>query len=305
MNTQPQRQTPILKLHRTQQERKKVSVEDGYTQIPNELLFAMGQFGFTQRQYSVLIAVIQKTISWHKETDWICNEQLCELTGIVGEHKVSAVKNELIRMNVLVQQGRKIGVNLAVSEWEKTNLPEKGNLTQKGKTNLPEKGNRVYPKQVTTKETITKEKINNTPLPPTGQSAVADEQADGLAEKQHQVAENQQAPTACKKTKLSPVDYAGVAQAYNESVTETDRPLPKVADPENLSDKRKRAIHRLAKQFQKRFGDYSPAAFKNYFTDFMGSAPEWYFGKNDRGWRAGFEYLLREEILDKTIEGGL
>ncbi|WP_256893920.1 replication protein, partial [Rodentibacter caecimuris] len=152
-----------------QQGAKKVSVEEGFTAIPNELLFAMGRFGFTQRQFSVLMAVIQKTLSWHKEMDWISNSQLCELTGIKGEHKVSAVKNELFQMNVLIKKGRSFGLNLVVSEWEKSNLPEKGNLTQKGKSNLPEKGNRIYPNQVTTKETIPKEKIN-TPIIPQGEN---------------------------------------------------------------------------------------------------------------------------------------
>ena len=152
---------------------KKVNVEEGFTAIPNELLFAIGQFGFTQRQFAVLIAVIQKTLSWRKEMDWISNSQLCELTGIKGEHKVSAVKNELFLMNVLIKKGRYFGLNLVVSEWKKSNLPEKGNLTQKGKSNLPEKGNRDYPNRVTTKETITKEtitkeKINNPPFPPAG-----------------------------------------------------------------------------------------------------------------------------------------
>ncbi|UKH11279.1 replication protein [Actinobacillus pleuropneumoniae] len=169
-----QKNKPILRLHQTTQEAKKVSVDDGYTAIPNELLFAMGRFPFTQRQYAVILAVIQKTLSWRKEMDWICNEQLCELTGIKGEHKVSAVKNELVRMKVLTQKGRKIGLNLIISEWENPNLPEKGNLTQKGKTNLPEKGNRVYPKQVNTKETITKEKINNPPIVPQGERDVID-----------------------------------------------------------------------------------------------------------------------------------
>ena len=146
MNARPKESKPILKLT-PKAESKKVCT-DGFTAIPNELLFAMGQFGFTQRQYAVLIAVIQKTLSWYKEMDWISNSQLCELTGINGEHKVSAVKNELFQMNVLIKKGRYFGINLVVSEWKKSSLPEKGNITQKGKFSLPKKGNLVYPKRV-------------------------------------------------------------------------------------------------------------------------------------------------------------
>lgn len=272
---------------------KKVSVDDGFTAIPNELLFAMGQFGFTQRQYAVLIAVIQKTLSWHKEMDWISNSQLCELTGINGEHKVSAVKNELFQMNVLIKKGRYFGINLVVSEWEKSSLPEKGNITQKGKSSLPEKGNEVYPKKVSTKETITKQKIKDNPLPPKGESAGADVE-DGKGD----------TPSG-EKQKIERTDYIGIAQAYNNALNLTGVALPRIADPSNLSDKRKRAVKKLSEVFKKRFGDGSASALGEYFTDFMRSAREFYFGENNRGWKADFDFLLRENTLDKVLEGNL
>lgn len=45
MNAQPKQINPILKLHPKQSEAKKVSVDDGYTQIPNELLKAILRSG--------------------------------------------------------------------------------------------------------------------------------------------------------------------------------------------------------------------------------------------------------------------
>lgn len=298
MNTQPQRQTPILKLHRTQ-ESKKVSVDDGYTQIPNELILKVAQFDFTEHESKVFWAVVSKTLSWHKEADWICNEQLLELTELKFIPKVSEAKNRLIQRGVLLQQGRKLSINLVISEWKNKEYLKQVKLTENRELHLPKSGKSISRNQVSTKETITKEKINNTPLPPKGKSAIADDEAVEV------VAENSSEPTACRKTKLPPVDYAGIAQAYNEAVIAADKPSPKVADPEYLSDKRKRAIHKLAKQFQKRFGQYTPAAFRDYFDDFMRSAPPFYFGQNDTRWRADFEYLLRESTLDKTVEGGL
>lgn len=174
-----------------------------------------------------------------------------------------------------------------------------GQIAPSKSANCPDVTGQIAPtnNQEIIQENTTRDLL--TPLPPTGKSAVADEDAvAGLAE-------NSETTTACKKSKLPLVDYAGIAQAYNDAVIESGKPLPKVADPENLSDKRKRAVHKLAKQFQKRFGQYTPSAFRDYFDDFMRSASSWYFGENNRGWKADFEYLLRETTLDKTIEGGL
>ena len=156
---------------------KKVCVDDGFTAIPNELLFAIGQFGFTQRQFNVLIAVIQKTLSWRKEMDWISNSQLCELVDLPDEQKASKTKQELVRMKVLRQEGNKIGINLVVSEWKKDDCTKSANIARIMQKKLHESCKDDCTKSANTKETITKEKRNNNPLPPTGkkQKFVAEE----------------------------------------------------------------------------------------------------------------------------------
>ncbi|MFC1096149.1 DNA replication protein [Pasteurella multocida] len=136
------------------------------------------------------------------------------------------------------------------------------------------------------KEIYTQE---NTPLPPKGESA----NADGVS-----VAEN-------KKQRSLNIDYVGIGKAYNQCVAETGKNLPSLADPENLSQARKRKIKILATVMKKRFGSCDAETFKNYFLDFMKSARSFYFGENDRGWRADFEYIVSEKIMDKTIEGSL
>ncbi|WP_228400438.1 DNA replication protein [Pasteurella canis] len=129
----------------------------------------------------------------------------------------------------------------------------------------------------------------NTPLPPKGESANADDVP---------VAEN-------KKQRSLNIDYVGIGKAYNQCVAETGKNLPSLADPENLSQARKRKIKILAAVMKKRFGSCDAETFKNYFLDFMKSARSFYFGENERGWRADFEYILSEKIMDKTIEGSL
>ena len=132
----------------------------------------------------------------------------------------------------------------------------------------------------------------NTPLPPEGESANAD-------------MEDESESSPAEQQESDRVDYSGIANAYNESLDKTGTNLPRIADPTHLSDKRQRAVKKLSDVFKKRFKNNSTQAFAEYFTDFMTSAGEFYFGENDRHWKANFEYLLREETLDKTLENNL
>ncbi len=285
MNARPKESKPILKLT-PKAESKKVCA-DGFTAIPNELLFAMGQFGFTQRQYAVLIAVIQKTLSWHKEMDWISNEQIAELANLYDHKVASKVKNELVAMHVLVQQGRKIGLNLVISEWKKTNSTKDTNIVQNVRNKSYKSYDSYRTNHTTTKETITKENINITPLPPTGASVEQGEETSSLT-----------------KPKSEPVDYEGVMKAWNEVFAETP-----IATIRVMSDERKRQVHRLAKNLRSQFGNYSVKAFRDYFADFWqqvaSQTNSWYLGYNQRKWVADFDYLMKPKTFAKTVEESL
>ena len=143
-------------------------LEDGYTRIANELLEAVMLAGLSQHQLLVFMAVMRKTYGFNKKSDWVSNEQLSVLTGILS-HKCSAAKSALVRRGILTQSGRSVGINKAVSEW--SCLPESGkkikpylkevNLPESGKKSLPESGNDTYPNQVNTKDKHTKDKKDN------------------------------------------------------------------------------------------------------------------------------------------------
>lgn len=278
----------------TKKDVKQVSMDNGFTQIPNELLFAMGQFGFTQRQFNLLIAVIQKTLSWHKEMDWISNSQICELVDLPDEQKASKTKQELVRMNVLIQKGNQIGLNLAVSEWKKDDCTKDANIAQNVQKRLHKSCNSDCTKDATTKETITKQKINNTPLTPQGESAIADGNPQGVSSE----------PKSAKPKNL-PVDYQGVMEEFNLAVEDT--PISQIRV---MSDQRKRAVHSLAKLIRREFGCYTRQAFGDYFRDFVAQAnarrDRFYFGGVDgHAWKADFDYLLRAKTFAKTVENSL
>lgn len=148
-------------------------LDDGYTRIANELLEAVMLAGLSQHQLLVFMAVMRKTYGFNKKSDWVSNDQLSALTGILP-HKCSAAKSSLVKRGVFTQIGRSVGINKTVSEWVK--LPKTGNenkrylkevnLPESGKEYLPESGNDTYPNKVNTKDKHTKDNKDNINKPP-------------------------------------------------------------------------------------------------------------------------------------------
>ena len=162
------------------QELRVADLDDGFTRIANELLEAVMHAGLSQHQLLVFMAVMRKTYGFNKKADWVSNEQISVLTGILP-HKCSAEKSTLVKRGILTQTGRVIGINKAVSEW--SSLPVKGTekkpylkkvtLPESGKKSLPESGNAYYPNQVNTKDKHTKDNKDNINNPPKSPRAVS------------------------------------------------------------------------------------------------------------------------------------
>ncbi|HDZ0555250.1 TPA: replication protein [Klebsiella pneumoniae] len=162
------------------QELRVADLDDGFTRIANELLEAVMRAGLSQHQLLVFMAVMRKTYGFNKKSDWVSNEQLSELIGILP-HKCSAAKSVLVKRGILTQTGRVIGINKTVSEW--SSLPVKGTekktylkkvtLPESGKKSLPESGNAYYPNKVNTKDKHTKDNKDNINNPPKSPRAVS------------------------------------------------------------------------------------------------------------------------------------
>lgn len=252
-------------------ERRVADTDDGYTRIANELLEAVMSADLTARQLKVVLAIIRKTYGFGKKTDRITNTQIAAMTGIHHTH-VCTAKNEMIAMNIIINQGNQIGVNKVVSEWKFTISQVSETLAKSANKRLANTANDHLPTQLNTKETIQKKK-ETSPLPPT------------------EVSERDDKKTSRKK----PTPYEAVLQCYNEKA-EGKLPLA-----ESLNAKRKRDIKRLLGELK----EPTVEAASLYFEAFFSTARQFYFGDNDRGWRASFDYLLRSDTLTKTREGSL
>ncbi|WP_426839513.1 replication protein [Glaesserella parasuis] len=289
------KETPIFKLgeNRQSQEARKVSVNDGFTAIPNELLKAILRSKVLGWKGSYLLATILKTLSWHKESDWFTHSQVCEMMGIEPTkyhvNQLSAARKELIKEQVLFEDGKKTGVNLDVFNWEMVN-PEKVGSSRNNRELVPEIVGNKYPEKVgNTKETITKEKINNTPLPPKGESAIADEQPQAVKCEQHSAKP--------EKIKSPPMDYQAVADLYNQANQNSGSRLPMV---EKINDARRKGIKKLMAELR----EPSLECAELYFNALFASLRPFHTGENG-GWVANFDWAIRPATVLKVREGAL
>lgn len=135
---------------------------------------------------------------------------------------------------------------------------------------------------------------DNTPLPPQGESANAEQQT---ADSGGKIESN--------KPKSLPVDYQGVMEEFNLAVADT-----RISQIRVMSDQRKRAVHSLAKLIKREFDCYTREAFGDYFRDFVEQAnarlDKFYFGGLDGSrWVADFDYIVRAKTFAKTVENSL
>ncbi len=278
-------------------ERRVADLDDGYTRLANMLLEEYAGADLTKRQFKVLLAVLRLTYGWNKPMDRIANSQIAQIARL-PEKRVSEARVQLVGMNLLTQVGRSIGPNKNTAEWllpagenRDTENPSKQGINDVEEESLNSGGNPsiqgIPQNEGKSPKSGEEESLNsgehqrhintintNTPQPPEGECVGQEEKP---------------------VTKKTQIDYQAVLSAYNTTLG--DR-LPQAGA---LNDKRRRAIKRLLTELK----EPTVEAVENYFAAFAERAPKFYFGENDRGWRASFDYLLRSDTLLKTREKAL
>ncbi|EME2041092.1 replication protein, partial [Cronobacter sakazakii] len=146
-------------------ERRVAEIEDGYTRLANALYDELIGADLTKNQSKVAHAICRKTYGFGKKMDRISDSQLAQLTRLPRQ-KVNKAKNELIAMKVIKRDGHLIGPNKEISEWQIEGCHYSGdNVTALVTNTVTKTVTALSPKQSHTKETITKEKKETTPLP--------------------------------------------------------------------------------------------------------------------------------------------
>ncbi|EAA5759386.1 replication protein [Salmonella enterica] len=133
---------------------------------------------------------------------------------------------------------------------------------------------RDKPSDKQNKKVVNKKVVNNnkTPFPPNGGG-------NGQVKPERRKAER--------------IDYESFLNAYN---TEVGDRLPHAVA---VNEKRKRRLKKIIPQLKTPNVD----GFRAYVRAFVHQAKPFYFGDNDTGWTADFDYLLREDSLTGVREG--
>ncbi|EGH6055501.1 replication protein [Salmonella enterica] len=139
-------------------ERNVADLDDGYARLSNMLLEAYSGADLTKRHFKVLLAILRKTYGWNKPMDRITDSQLSEITKLPVK-RCNEAKLELVRMNIIKQQGGMFGPNKNISEWR---IPQNEGKSPKMRDKTSLKLRECYPsKQGDTKDTIQKKEIQD------------------------------------------------------------------------------------------------------------------------------------------------
>ncbi|WP_019276403.1 hypothetical protein [Vibrio coralliilyticus] len=98
-----------------------------------------------------------------------------------------------------------------------------------------------------------------------------------------------------KSPKGENIPYESIVDLYNEILGR------RFTFCKALSTERKRKIKKLWGELNEK----SLEAVRRYFEEFNRESGSFYEGKNDRGWKADFSYLMRSDVLVRTRERNL
>ncbi len=169
----------------------KPQLENGHTQIANEILEHLMKMHLAPNQWQVLLCVIRKTYGFHKKVDYIANSQIVEATCLC-KAVVSRTLRSLSDMGIINRNGKNIGFQKDWEGWQKLAELSTNNSLQNGQpklaelsTELAELSTKVSSPRVTQKikDTLTKETIQKKEYGEFNNVRLSDEEYNKIIEK--------------------------------------------------------------------------------------------------------------------------
>lgn len=275
-------------------ERRVAELDDGYAKLSNMLLEAYSGADLTKRQFKVLLAVLRKTYGWNKPMDRISDSQLSDITNLPVK-RCNEAKLELVRMNVIKQQGGMFGPNKNIDEWC---IPQnEGKSLKTGdKTSLKLRESNPS-KQGDTKDTITKEKKENTQTHEVG--LLGEEKLTP-----RQKGTNPRATKANPRSAVPEFDRERFKNTWNCKANKFGIPTIR-----SITTSTEAGIKRLWQSYLKQCKELGkePNAIDDFLNGYIehGYQPtRWACGDNPTGTRYGIETALRQEKIDQILGAG-
>ncbi|MGY6771969.1 replication protein [Gallibacterium sp. ZY190522] len=265
-------------------------------QIPNAIIdnFLAKLSGNAFKCYAL---IARQTTGWQKQSDKISVSQFMKKCGIKNKKTAMKCLKELENINLILTfknsgEINEFSLNFNPETPKSEPVPKNGTSTNFSPEPVPKNGTSTSTKNwYSTKDNIKNNITNNNPPPPYGGSPNGDHT---VLQNVDDVKPKKRTPTKQKNN----IDYQAILDFYNEQNELHGKRLPTAID---LNDKRKRGIVKILNLLKPSTLD----GFKNYIEAFFERATEFYFGGNNRNWRASFDYLLREDTLTKVREEAL
>jgi len=99
-------------------ERVKVKTKDGFFQLANGIMDAMCAIDLNGRQFRLVNAVIRLTYGWKANSRMAFDRAILADTAGLKVDEVSRIKNMLVKSNILIEEGKEIGINPYVCDWQ-------------------------------------------------------------------------------------------------------------------------------------------------------------------------------------------
>jgi len=99
----------------------KPQLENGHTQIANELLEQLAKLYLPPNQWQVLLFIIRKTYGFRKKVDYIASPQIIAGTGL-GKQVISRALIKLQDRNIIIRQKKNIGIQKDWERWKSAEL---------------------------------------------------------------------------------------------------------------------------------------------------------------------------------------
>ena len=105
---------------------------NGFMKTPHSIHKSLAKLDVTGRMHRVLYVIQDLTFSFHKDTAWVSPKLIATEMGYESDNgNLRKDITALVKRNVLVKNGIKVGFNLTVSEW----VLSKGKEPSKAKCN--------------------------------------------------------------------------------------------------------------------------------------------------------------------------
>lgn len=155
--------------HEQPEREQPATVSEGFTKMPNSILAALMVTNLSKHEGRVLSCIAKNTLQFHKDMAWVSGSLICKDTGL-SKSRVSEALNKLISRGIVIKEGRNIGINLDVNQWDseptcttesKQKVPQNRNKSSvKVEPEVPQNRNSEFRETGNNKEIINKEISN-------------------------------------------------------------------------------------------------------------------------------------------------